>query len=173
MENKDIVNWIMCLLALVAVALAVVLFLKVNKKCKGEGYDVQPNGFTPGQMSAANIQLCNNSGIIDNENYFCDNVNGTGQAGPVPAGDMEDPLTFCQGNAAIAVDSPDNAGVVGTCSTPFSYAGDENSLTLCCNEDSGACGQYPVGTNTCDSQNPCNPDQSGSTFPGIGWCGGQ
>lgn len=140
-KDMKLTNWLMCILAIAAVVLSVLIYLKVNKKCERQkytpsnmrrirprgrkvGFDILPsNPFTVGNMSPDMVALCNQSQLNSNQ-YFCDNIYDASQ-GTTQGANTVDPTDndlFCVGNAALANDPTDGSTVyIGMCSKPITY----------------------------------------------------
>lgn len=187
-KDMKLTNWLMCILAIAAVVLSVLIYLKVNKKCERQkytpsnmrrirprgrkvGFDILPsNPFTVGNMSPDMVALCNQSQLNSNQ-YFCDNIYDASQ-GTTQGANTVDPTDndlFCVGNAALANDPTDGSTVyIGMCSKPITYGGDLQGPSICCDPTTTACSDYGIATNSCNGQ-PC-VQAGGDVLPGIGSC---
>lgn len=191
-KDMEWVKWLMCLLALSAVILAVLIYSKVNKCGKKQTY-LPPNRMAMRSKSRARMSRNAGQDIIpgqghgkfadggvncnenlpdppDGDSYYCDqiiDIDGNSHGAGLVSATGED--MFCKGNAALVKDSSDNKGLIGTCSMPFP-PGNTNGGTVCCDINAvGSPCPYGVFADSCDNGNSiCQ--QNPLYIPGISIC---
>ena len=162
-------KWLTCILALVTLVLAALIYDKVNKRCNKQGYIptrskmgikvgqsiyIDPSNQS-GKWSNGTVDSCNNSGMSydpQNTMYYCDN--------PLGLVDSTDDNQQCNGTAAFITDSDaQNIGYsgIGTCSNPIMSQGTSGNV-LCSNDVN-----LPISVTNCT--NNCNMINST-----IGYC---